>query len=62
MPTSIQRVSKVKSESDRIGHYLATLSAASLSKPIACEGRLGPKSDCLTRLYGATRLAANTCQ
>ncbi len=62
MPTLNQRVSTVKSESDRIGHYLATLSAAFFSKPNPCKGRLGPKSDCLTRLYGATRLAANTCQ
>ena len=62
MPTPNQRVPKVKSKPDRIGHTLATLSAAFFSKPSACEGRLGPKSDCLTRPYGATRLAANTCQ
>ena len=61
MPTLNQRVPKVKSKSDCIGHYLATLSAASLSKPGAGEGRLGPKSDWLTRPSGATRLAANTC-
>ena len=38
MTTSNQRVSTVNSESDRIGQYLATLSAASLGSPSACEG------------------------
>ncbi len=38
MTTPNQGVATVKSESDRIGQYLATLSAASLSKSSACEG------------------------
>ncbi len=38
MTTFSQRVATVRSESDRIGQYLATLSAASLSHPSACEG------------------------
>ena len=38
MTTSNQRVSTVRSESDRMGRYLATLSAPSLSQPSACEG------------------------
>ena len=62
MPTLNQLVSTVKSESDRIGHYLATLPAAFFIKPNPCKGWLGPQSDCLTRPCGATRLAANTRQ
>ncbi len=38
MNTFNQRVSTVRSESDRIGQYLSTLSAASLDHPSACEG------------------------
>ncbi len=44
MPTLNQRVATVKSESDRIGHYLATLSAASWSKPRDRKAGLGRRA------------------